>query len=204
MAKRRKGISDKRVNTLLRRINRIRSNYKTNREYLQAKYGKMLEKSAHFERTALREDIDIFDINYEIIMANPKSIKTNKKVRNKAIKFIETYKEYGSVKYKTAKKRFASGLRNEWIEGFRHIGVDEHIFERIKQAGLWDNSDFWRGFFNSKWFIVKYKNDSPKDVLQLRAMKLNRLVNGKECSVWGENLYNYFATEWLNKGKVRE
>lgn len=204
MAKRRKGISDKRVNTLLRRINKIKTNYQFNIDELKRDFAPLFKKSVHFERTKIFQNKDIFDIKYETIMSNPKLIKTNKAFRNKAIKFIETYKEYGSVKYKTAKKRFASGLRNEWIEGFRHIGVDEHIFERIKQAGLWDNSDFWRGFFNSKWFIVKYKNDSPKDVVQLRAMKLNRLVNGKECSVWGEALYNYFATQWLNKGKVRE
>ena len=194
MAKRRKGISDKRVNTLLRRINRIRSNYKTNREYLQAKYGKMLEKSAHFERTALREDIDIFDINYEIIMANPKSIKTNKKVRQRAEKFIQKYQGIAMYRAKTTERRISLEMRDEWLEHFKAIS-GSYALNMLEEKGLMNNTRFWRSFFNSKYFIPLYKKYTSNDK---KFLKEKGLINKNGVSIWDEYLIKYIE-EWERK-----
>ena len=194
MAKRRKGISDKRVNTLLRRINRIRSNYKTNREYLEAKYGKMLEKSVHFERTALREDIDVFEINYEIIMSNPKGIKTNKKIRQRAENFIKTYQGIGMYRAKTTERRLSLEMRDEWLDHFKSIG-GTYALNMLEKKGLMNNNRFWRSFFNSKYFIPLYRKYTKNDK---KFLKEKGLINKKGISIWDEYLIEYIK-EWERK-----
>lgn len=195
MARKSRGISDKRVNTLLKRISKIRLNYKENIKYIKAQYANLMTKSVSFERTKILEDEDNFDINYEIIMSNPNRIKTNKTIRKRAINFIKKYKVLGQYKKETTAKRFGFFMRNEWLGNFREMKFDDDIINRLYTNDLYHDSDFWRTFFNSRFYVQLYKHYTYKD--RDLAIKNGR-VNENYHTIWGEKL-NEFIDEWLNK-----
>lgn len=194
MAKKRRVISDKRVGTLLRRIDRIRGNYKTNLNYLKSQYGVMFKKSTHFERTDLGQDEDIFDIRYEMIMSNPKRIKTNRAIRKKAETFIKNYKALGMYKIKTTERRFNVYMRDEWVNNFKDLGVDKKLFNELKERKLWDDTSFWSGFFKSKYYVPLYRRYSRSQIIEVK--KAGHI--DEQGSLWGKYLGDYLD-EWLNK-----
>jgi hypothetical protein len=194
MARKSRGISDKRVNTLLKRISRIRSNYKTNLKYLKGEYAPMFKKSVHFERTDLGQDEDIFDIRYEMIMSNPSRIKTNKSIRKKAESFIRDYKALGMYKVKTTERRLNNYMRDEWIDNFKDLGVDKQLLNKLEEYDLWDDNRFWSSFFKSKYYIPLYKRYHRKDLPYVR--EAGHVKKGG--SLWGNYLGEYLD-EWLKK-----
>lgn len=193
MAKKSKSISDKRVNTLLRRINKIRSNYKQNLSYLKKEYEKMFGKSIYFQKTKLNEDPEAFDIQYEIIMQDPKKIKTNKQIRKQAERFVEHYKSIGQFKIKTIEKRFVLYMRDEWVSNFRDLGLDEKLIRKLQRKGLWENARFWGSFFNSKYYIPLYHRYTREEIENI----MSGVIKGKH-TIWGKYLGEYL-NEWENK-----
>lgn len=188
-------LSDRRVKALLRRINRIRGNYKKNIEYLRQEYRPVFKKSTHFDRTIVKEDFDTFDSLYEVIMSNPQGIKRNEHMQKLVGQFLKKYEFFGRYSAKTTEKRFNLRNRDEWLKSFRYLELDERVIDEIKKSGLWDNPNFWKGFFKSEFFIPLYQEYRIWEQQDIEEADLIKTWYGVEYSIWGKYLRKYL-TRW--------
>lgn len=203
MAKRSKGISweefgkksvtlsDRSVKALLRRISRIRTNYKSNIKYIEQRYSPIFKKSTFYDTTLPKEDVRLFDSTYEVIMSNPKAIKRNKSMQKKVKVFLEKYEFFGMYKERETLRRFNIRNRDEWIDAFRSLDMDERLFDEIEELGLWDNPKFWGEFFRSEFFIPLYRKYTFWDRSQIEEAGLKKNWYGKDYSIWGKYLKKY-------------
>ena len=186
-------LSDKSVKALLRRINRIRTNYKPNIKYIEQRYAPIFKKSTFYDTTLPKEDVRMFDRAYELIMANPKSIKRNKAIQKKVKDFLEKYEFFGMYKERETLRRFNIKNRDEWIDAFRDLNLDEKLIDEIKKLGLWDNPKFWGEFFRSEFFIPLYRKYTFWDKHQIEEAGLKSSWYNKEYSIWGKYLKKYLG-----------
>lgn len=192
-------LSDKRLNSLIKKIDKVYKNYTRNTIYIRKQLSKMKDKSSHFERTPIYEDLDIVSIKREILLTNPNKLKNNSNFQERARSFITKYGKIG--KFTSSKRAFNSFIlnsRDEYLSHFIGLGFDKGVVRFLNKNELFENPNFWKEFFNSNYFTplyTKYDVTNKDTYLTISNFKGKRAPYG---TWWGKRIKK-FAKEYLKK-----
>lgn len=122
-------------------------------------------------------------------MTGASRIRTNKKVQKEIKNFIARYSEVGLGGKRRAVSRLAMNSRDEYINHFKGLQMDNDVIKYLQEQGLYNSPNFWRSFFNSSYFVPLYLDYKAPDSSDFATTW--RKEHNTNHSFWGDNLLTY-------------
>lgn len=190
----RKSASLQTIELLKIRVNNIHKNFDLTYDVLAREWRGLLDKTQYL---ALHPLSDINrgneDIMYRLVNKSAKSILKTSYGTSDLRRYIKKFSIFGSRNIKKTISKMSFSFRDEYLSKFVKLGKDNSLIKMLKRKGLYEDSDFWKSFFNSEYFVPLYKEYPKGGETEVD----EKYELGDEAVLFNGTLWGHYIREYI-------